>query len=154
MTGPEPPVRMPAFREVIDEKQLEDLVAYYKVVAVFGDDSDAMPESARDGYDVARDAGCFGCHGPGGLIGATNPRSFKGYIPPWRGTDFRELVRNDDELRAWILDGTIPRITENRVGRWFLSRQVIQMPAYREVLADSSVDDLMSYIKWTSEKER
>jgi mono/diheme cytochrome c family protein len=154
ITGPAPPLRMPAYRALIDEKQLEDLVAYYKVVAAFDDDAHAMPSSAREGYDVARDSGCFGCHGPGGLLGVANPRSFKGYIPPWRGTDFRELVRDDGELRAWILDGAVARIGENRVGRWFLSRQVIEMPAYREVLADSSVDDLVSYIKWTAQKER
>lgn len=145
-----PPVRMPAYRGIVDEPQLDDLVAYYKAVAVFGDEVDSMPHGAREGYSVARDSGCFGCHGPGGLLGAKNPRSFKGYIPPWRGPDFHELVRNDGELRAWILDGTVARISENRVGRWFLSRQVVQMPAYRGVLPDSSVDDLVSYVRWTS----
>lgn len=145
-----PPVRMPAYRGVIDGAQLEDLVAYYKAVAYFSDNADEMPADVREGYAVARDTGCFGCHGPGGLIGVNNPRSFKGYIPPWRGADFHDLVRNDDELRAWILDGTIPRIAENRVGRWFVSRQVVKMPEYRGVLPDSSVDDIVSYIRWTS----
>jgi len=109
-----------------------------------------MPADARRGYTAARAAGCFGCHGAGGLLGVSNPRSFKGYIPPWRGDDFHELVRNDSELRAWILDGAVPRISENRVGRWFLSRQLVKMPAYRTVLADSTVDDMVSYIRWTS----
>lgn len=145
-----PPVRMPAYRGIVDEKQLADLVAYYKAVAVFGNEVDAMPAEARDGYAIARDTGCFGCHGPGGFIGVKNPRSFKGYIPPWHGPDFHELVRNDDELRAWILDGGIARIAENRVGRWFTTRQVVKMPAYRGVLADSSVADLMSYIRWAA----
>ncbi len=145
-----PPVRMPAYRGVVDETQLEDLVAYYKAVAAFGDDVDTMPADARRGYAIAREAGCFGCHGPGGLIGVQNPRSFKGYIPPWRGPDFHDLVRDDDELRAWILDGGIDRVAENRVGRWFTTRQVVKMPAYRGVLADSSVADLMSYIRWAS----
>jgi hypothetical protein len=84
------------------------------------------------------------------LLGTQNPRSFKGYVPPWRGADFHELVKNDEELRAWILDGVIPRIESNRIGRWFLTRQVVRMPAYRGVLADSSVDDVMSYIRWTA----
>jgi mono/diheme cytochrome c family protein len=153
LAAPKPPVRMPAYRGVVDERQLEDLVAYYKAVAVFGDDVDAMSVDARQGYAVARDTGCFGCHGPGGRLGAKNPRSFKGYVPPWHGPDFHELVHHDDELRAWILDGAVPRISENRVGRWFLSRQVVKMPAYRGVLADSSVDDVMSYIKWMSREE-
>jgi mono/diheme cytochrome c family protein len=149
-----PPVRMPAYRGVIDDEQLEDLVAYYKAVAAFSDDADDMPPRARIGYAVARDSGCFGCHGPGGLVGTKNPRSFKGYVPPWRGPDFRELVGNDEELRAWILDGVISRIETNRVGRWFYSRQVVRMPAYRGVLPDSSVDDVMSYIRWTARDGR
>jgi len=145
-----PPVRMPAYRDVINEKQLDDLVAYYKAVAVYGADIDTMPSNARAGYAIARDNGCFGCHGPGGLVGSKNPRSFKGYIPPWRGDDFHDLVRDDDELRAWIRDGYIPRIAENRIGRRFMSRQVLKMPAYGEVLADSSINDVMAYIRWTS----
>ncbi len=148
--GVAPPIRMPAYRRVIDEAQLDDLVAYYKAVAVYGADFDDMPSQARDGYAVAHDAGCFGCHGPGGLLGVKNPRSFKGYIPPWRGADFDDLVRNDAELREWILDGVVGRIAENRIGGWFTERHVVRMPAYRNVLADSSVDDVMHYIRWLS----
>jgi mono/diheme cytochrome c family protein len=147
-----PPIRMPAYRGMVDEDQLEDLVAYYKVVAVYADDAEPMPADARAGYAVARDLGCFGCHGPGGLLGVKNPRSFKGYVPPWRGADFRELVRNKDELRTWILDGTVERIAENRIGRWFLTRQVVKMPAYRGVVADSSLSELIAYVTWTSER--
>lgn len=149
-----PPVRMPAYRGVVDDEELEDLVAYYKAVAVFSDDARTVPDRARLGYVVARDSGCFGCHGPGGLVGTRNPRSFKGYVPPWRGADFDELVKNDAELRAWIQDGVIPRIEANRVGRWFVSRQVVRMPAYHGVLADSSIDDVMSYIRWISRDAR
>ena len=148
--GNAPPVRMPAYAGVVSQTELEDLVAYYKVVARFGEEIDAMPADARRGYAAARDAGCFGCHGPGGLLGVSNPRSYKGYVPPWRGADYTELVRDENELRAWILDGAVPRISDNRVGRWFLSRQIVQMPAYRTVLADSTVDDIVSYVLWTS----
>jgi mono/diheme cytochrome c family protein len=113
-----------------------------------------MPARARAGYAIARDSGCFGCHGPSGLLGTPNPRSFKGYVPPWRGDDFHELVKDDEELRAWILEGVTPRIETNRVGRWFFSRQVVRMPAYRGVLPDSSVDDVMSYIRWVARDMR
>lgn len=140
------PVRMPAYRDVVDERELEDLVAYYKAVANYGD----MPAQARAGYRAARAHGCFGCHGPGGLIGVRNPRSFKGYIPPWHGSDFEELVRDDGELRAWILDGTIARLDGNRGARFFTRRQIVKMPAYRGVLPDSSVADVMAYIRWVS----
>ncbi len=144
------PLTMPAYRDVIDEHQLEDLVAYYKAVADFTD----MPADARQGYRAARALGCFGCHGPGGLLGADNPRSFKGYVPPWRGPDFQELVKNDKELRAWILDGTIPRFNDNRIARFFMRRQVVRMPAYRGVIADSTLTDVEGYIRWLSSQSR
>src|SRR5262249_16983944 len=118
--APRPPLHMPAFRGVITEKQLDDLVAYYKVIADF----DPMPDDARAGYKAAKDLGCFGCHGPGGLITAHNIRSFKGYIPPWRGDDFKDLVRNDDELKQWILNGRIDRLKNNRAALFFTRRQV------------------------------
>ena len=140
------PLHMPAYRALVSDGELADLVAYYEAVAVYPD----LPESVSAGYASARSLGCFGCHGPGGRIGARNPRSFKGYIPPWRGRDFADLVRNDDELRSWILDGAIPRLTENRVARWFMVRQVVKMPAYRGVMPDSSVAAVVRYVHWVS----
>ena len=144
------PVRMPAFRSAINEDELADLVAYYKAVAVW----DTMPDSAVRGHRTASQRGCFGCHGPGGMVGARNPRSFKGYIPPWRGKDFAELVRNEEELRSWIRDGRIPRFESNPLARFFSPRQIIQMPAYRDALTDAELDDVVAYIQWRSQKNR
>ena len=144
--APHPPLRMPAFRGVITEAQLNDLVAYYKVIADF----DPMPDDARAGYHAAKDLGCFGCHGPAGLITAHNARSFKGYIPPWRGPDFKDLVRTDDELKQWILNGRIDRLKNNRAALFFTRRQVIKMPAYRGVASDSTLAAVMDYVKWVS----
>jgi mono/diheme cytochrome c family protein len=146
--APHPPLRMPAFRGVITTAQLDDLVAYYKVIADF----DPMPDAARTGYHAAKDLGCFGCHGPGGLITAHNARSFKGYIPPWRGDDFKDLVRTDDELKQWILNGRIDRLKNNRAALFFTRRQVIKMPAYRGVATDSTLAAVMDYVKWVSGK--
>ena len=137
-------LEMPAYEELISPGELEDLVAYYKAVAVF----EPMPDDVRAGHRVARRVGCFGCHGVGGLVGSSNPRSFKGYIPPWRGADYSELVRNEDELGQWILDGTIDRFEANPLARFFTRRQVIEMPAYRERLTGEEVDDIIRYIGW------
>lgn len=147
--APRPPLRMPAYRGVITDAQLADLVAYYKVIADF----DEMPDAARAGYHAAKDLGCFGCHGPGGLITANNPRSFKGYIPPWRGADFKELVRNDFELKEWILHGKIDRLQTNKAALFFTRRQVIKMPAYQGAAPDSTLVAVMNYVKWVSGKK-
>jgi mono/diheme cytochrome c family protein len=140
------PLSMPSYREVVSDAELEDLVAYYKAVSNYGN----MPDSARAGYRVARRLGCFGCHGPAGLVGQRNPGSFKGYIPPWHGRDFGDLVRDDDELRGWILDGGIGRLEDNAIARFFTNRQKIQMPAYRDALAEGDLDALVAYIRWTA----
>jgi mono/diheme cytochrome c family protein len=147
--GAGPPVRMPAYRDLISTGQLDDLVAYFKVVAVF----DRPPEEAREGYSVAKRLGCFGCHGPGGLVGVNNPNSFKGYIPPWRGPDFEELVQNEDELRRWILDGAIDRFESRRIARYFMRKQTIRMPGYKNVITEGELEELIRYIDWLQSGE-
>ncbi len=152
-TGRDPhvlPLQMPAFRDVVDGGELDALVAYVKAVALTG----TMPEAARRGRQAAAERGCFGCHGPGGMLGVSNPKSFKGYIPPWRGKDFAEMVRNEEELRAWIQDGIIPRFESNQLASFFSKRQIIQMPAYRDVLTDVELDDIVTYIEWLSEEQK
>jgi mono/diheme cytochrome c family protein len=140
---------MPGYENVISRKELDDLVEFFKAVAAF----ETPPPTAQAGYQVASRLGCFGCHGPAGLVGSRNPRSFKGYIPPWRGRDFAELVKNDNELRKWILDGTIDRFESNPVARYFARRQVIQMPAYEDVLFEGELDALVAYIHWLEEQD-
>jgi mono/diheme cytochrome c family protein len=138
------PLSMPAYENVVSDDELKDLVAYYKAVATF----EPLPPDAREGYRLASRLGCFGCHGPGGRVGSKNPGSFKGYVPPWRGQDFEELVADDTELRQWILEGNIDRFESNPAARHFTERQVIRMPAYRSVLDDSELESLIDYIHW------
>ncbi|HEU4365599.1 MAG TPA: c-type cytochrome, partial [Candidatus Krumholzibacteria bacterium] len=142
------PIHMPAYRDIIRADQVDLLVSYVKAVALW----DPLPEAALRGRRTAARLGCFGCHGPGGMIGMANAGSFKGYIPPWRGKDFAELVRNDAELRSWILDGKIARFESNAIARFFTRRQVIQMPAYRDVVTDTEVDDIVAYIQELSKE--
>ena len=142
------PVRMRAYRDLVSVGELADLVAYFKAVAAY---DKPPPGRALDGYAVARQSGCFGCHGPGGLLGSTNPRSFKGYIPPWRGPDYSELVRSDDELTQWITEGKIDRFERNRLANHFTRRQLIRMPAYGEMLTEEQLESLMAYIRWLQE---
>lgn len=142
------PIAMPAFREVISDRELDDLVAYYQAVARYP----GIPDSVRAGYRVASAHGCFGCHGVGGLVGMPNPRSFKGYIPPWRGEDFSDLVRDEAELRAWIRDGAIERLESNPAARWFTGRQIVHMPAYRDRLTDEELEQIIAYIQWLNEE--
>jgi mono/diheme cytochrome c family protein len=138
-------IAMPAFRGSVAENDLRALVAYVKAVSDLEKPEDAK---AEEGRQVALKFGCFNCHGPQGRGAIDNPGSFKGYVPGWDGPDYAELARSDDEAREWILDGRPRRLQENRIARFFLDRQKVPMPAYRQHLTTAEVDGLLAYIRW------
>jgi len=142
---PEPLLRMPAFGDRLSNREIAALTAWLSAVAGFG-----APGSgpAAEGLRAADRLGCFGCHGPGGRGDTPNPGSLKGYVPAWNGRDFPELVRSQTELREWILDGSPARLRGNAVARWFLERQALRMPAYRDRLAASELEAVVAYIAW------
>jgi len=143
--SPAPFIPMPAYRGRLNDRELSDLVAYFNAVSGgFGD----IPEAAYEGRTVAVRVGCFGCHGPSGAGGGLNPGSFKGHIPAWDGEEFAALVRDDAELREWILDGRPKRLWDNPAARHFLEGQTIHMPAYGPHLTDDEVAKLVAYIRW------
>src|SRR5262245_36744028 len=138
-------LRMPAYRGFLSDAQLEDLVAYLRATS-----GQLVPDEkqAAKGADLAIELDCFSCHGPLGAGGEPNPGSFKGYIPGFWGTDFAELVLNDDELREWIAEGHLDRIKDHPIGGIYFKRQRIQMPAYGQFIAPEDVDALVAYVKW------
>jgi mono/diheme cytochrome c family protein len=138
-------IRMPAWRGLISGRELDDLVAFVKAVSDFEKPDDPK---AEEGRQVAHRIGCFNCHGPQGRGSMLNVRAFKGYIPSWDGADFVELVRDDREIRAWILDGGTRRAYANPAARWFLERQPIKMPAYRGRLTEDEVARIIDYMHW------
>jgi mono/diheme cytochrome c family protein len=139
---------MPAYRGYLSDSEVDDLIAYIRARSslIVPDD----PLAAR-GQELAIQLGCFGCHGPMGARGPRNPGSLKGYIPGWWGDDFRDLVRSDEELRAWILDGSIDRLRENPIARHFIDSQRVYMPAYRNFIDDSQLAALIAYVRWVNE---
>jgi len=144
-TPARPAVSMPAFEHVLRESDLEDLVAAFKVLSDMSHPPAGGPEAR--GLELARSWGCFSCHGPAGSGGLPNPGSFTGFIPGWYGADYRDLVRGREEFNRWIRSGAIPRLTRNRLASYFILRQRIQMPAYRN-LTPSQLDDLWAYARW------
>lgn len=144
-SSPPPLIPMPAYRGRITDAELADLVAYFN--AVSGGIGD-VPEAAYEGGRIAAKLGCFGCHGPSGIGGCPNPGSLKGTIPAWDGDDFKELVRDDAEMREWVLDGHPKRLWENAAARHFLDSQALKMPGYRAHLTEDQTAKLVAYIKW------
>ncbi|MFV2070466.1 MAG: hypothetical protein ACC645_26160, partial [Pirellulales bacterium] len=80
--------------------------------------------------------------------GIANPGSFVGHIAGWDGEEFAELVKDDRELREWILEGSPQRLRENRIAGFFLERQKAPMPAYRELISENELEQLIAYIHW------
>ena len=139
-------IRMPAWRGRLSEAQVDDLIAYLRALAV----ADLPDDPAiRTGYAVAERLGCFRCHGLGGRGAGRNPGSLKGYIPPWDGRDFAELVEDEAELREWILGGRPQRLQANPLARFFLDRQAIRMPAFRGRITEEELRALEAYIGWS-----
>lgn len=147
---PERAVTMPAYGDILSEADLTDLIATFK--AVSGMVAPAPGTPARKGYDLAREQRCFSCHGPAGCGGLPNPGSFTGFVPGWYGPDFGDLVRDRAEFTGWILEGGIPRLRNHPIARYFLRRQRLQMPAYRD-LASEELDALWAYLRWLEETD-
>src|SRR5262249_41268075 len=57
------------------------------------------------GYELAEQLGCHGCHGPRGVGGVPNIGTQEGEIPAWDGGMARMYVKDEKEIREWILDG-------------------------------------------------
>src|SRR5689334_7565510 len=64
---------------------------------------------AERGFRVALRAGCFHCHGPNGTGGVKNPGSEDGEVPGFSGGTPMMWVKNEQEMREYILDGAPAR---------------------------------------------
>ncbi len=104
------------------------------------------PELAS-GYDIARQMGCFGCHGLLGAGGVPNPGSFQGRIPGWLGAGFEKTLEVDGALRRVILEGSV----QDRVPLPGVPGSLLAMPAYGERLDSVEVEILVRYLRWLHE---
>jgi mono/diheme cytochrome c family protein len=143
-------IRMPAYRGTVSAQQVDLLVAYLRAAS---DLLAPAEEPAARGADLVAQYGCFACHGEMGSGGLPNPGSLKGYIPGFGGADFDELVQTDEELRAWIADGGIPRLRDDPAARFFIDRQRIQMPAFGTHLTADEIEAIMAYVRWLAKGE-
>jgi mono/diheme cytochrome c family protein len=143
-------LRMPEFRGWISSADLTALVAYLRLVSGLLQPRDEM---VARGEGLARHLGCFACHGEMGMGGHPNPGSLKGYIPGFLGEDFRELVRDDDELMTWLREGTLPRIAQHTLGQYFFARQRIRMPAFKRFVSDDDLQAVAAYVRWLASRQ-
>src|SRR2546425_6345607 len=124
-------LRMPAFKGRLNERQMNDLVAYVTAMAGMPEPEDSL---SSHGLERAEALGCVGCHGSGGRLAHPNPGSLKGYVPSWDGEDFPDLVKDSTEFREWVTRGISDRFKRDRFARFFLDRAVLKMPAFERHL--------------------
>ena len=138
-------LRMPAFEGRLKKREIDDLVAFVMAVS-----PDPAPQDSfvAHGRDRAGELGCVGCHGEGGRFARRNPGSLKGYVPPWDGPDFAELVADSAEFAEWVNRGVSQRFKQNPAARFFLKRATLHMPAYEKHLQPGDVDALWAYVSW------
>jgi mono/diheme cytochrome c family protein len=138
-------LRMPAYGHRLSARKIDDLVAF--VLAVNGQPA-PKDSLALSGRDRAEALGCFGCHGAAGRFARPNPGSLKGYIPPWDGPDFPELVQGRQEFGEWVERGVSGRFEKNPIAQYFLKRAPVKMRPYRGHLEPGDVDALWAYVRW------
>lgn len=138
-------IKMPAFKRVVSQKDVEDIVVFIKANALL---LNPKTKAFKKGRDIVLENGCFACHGPSGAGGILNPGSFKGYIPSLSGNDFNELVKDEKELVEWIKKGKLQRFERNPLARFFTHRQVIKMPAYEKILSKEKIKLVVDYLHW------
>lgn len=137
-------IRMPAYGEIVSESELRSLVAFAAAVERIDRPTD---DAAARGRDLARSNGCFSCHGVDGSGGVPNPGSLGGFIPGFLGENFTDLVRDEDEFREWVIEGTSSRLETNPLVRFFWRRQRLSMPAYRGEVGDEEIEAIWKWVE-------
>lgn len=138
-------LRMPAYGDRLSKEKIDDLVAFVMAMSGLPAPEDSLVVFGRD---RAHALGCVGCHGVGGRLARPNPGSLKGYVPPWDGPDFIDLVRDRNEFGEWVENGVSERFRHDPLAQFFLRRAPLHMPAYRVHLEPGDVDALWAYVQW------
>lgn len=133
----------------------QDYLAYFEMVRLKRNFalriSAGNPNRLLKGEGLARDYGCFQCHGDLGQGGSRNHRALKGYIPGYFGDDFVALTRGGsaESIMAWIRHGADPALVDSGVrgyiARFFLERQAVKMPQFR-TLPENEIRLLVEYL--------
>ncbi len=101
--------------------------------------------AAERGRRLAEEAGCFGCHGPGGLRGAANDGRVDRTVPNFED-DLMMYAKTPGEIREWIRDGVTRRRAQSRTWRGERERGALRMPAFKGRLSERQTEDLVAYV--------
>jgi len=145
-------LQMPAYSTVVDEADAEDLHAW-ALIAGHKTPSEEMVQANRvaAGDALASKHGCYRCHGDLGQGGVPNPGSLTGEVPPLTGDEFDHLSNGGqpEAVEEWIRMGRSEAFLAGNplapAGRWFMDRQLVQMPPYEEILNEEEIQILVEF---------
>src|SRR5262245_58723856 len=106
--------------------------------------------AAERGRRVASAQGCFTCHGPAGTKGTANPGRSDKAVPTFAG-DLMMFADDAGQVREWILDGGTAKKRASRSWQADRAAGALRMPAFRGVLSDGQVADLVAYVMAVSD---
>src|SRR5262245_10412230 len=103
-----------------------------------------LPPAER-GRRVAERTGCFGCHGPGGLQGASNAGRTDKTVPNF-ADDVMMYAKTPEEIHEWIHNGVTRKKAASVTWRTDRDRGTLKMPAFRGCMSERDMDDLVAYV--------
>jgi hypothetical protein len=103
----------------------------------------------RRGIARAGELGCTSCHGYLGASGLKDPGGESVEVPAWSGGMSMMYVRNDRDIRHYILEGSVPTLERpaSDAAGGPPPKAAIAMPAFRAALSGSDLDDLTAAFK-------
>jgi len=102
--------------------------------------------AAERGRRLAERTGCFACHGPEGSRGVANPGRTDATVPNFEGDVMMFAAHGPDELREWIREGVTAKRAESQTWRQQRDRGALKMPAFKDRLSDSQIEDLVALV--------
>jgi len=107
---------------------------------------------AARGRRLAATLGCFACHGPAGTGGTKNPNSKEGEVPAFVEQTQMMYIKTNADVREYILFGAPKRRRDDPDYVKRIESAALRMPAYRPFVSDAQVDDLVAYLRATSDQ--
>lgn len=92
------------------------------------------------GREVARQNGCFNCHGAEGVKGIPNPGYQYEEVPAWQGQTTMMFLKDSSEIRQYVLNGKPDRKEEKAEG-------LLHMPSFEGTIKGQDLEDLILYLK-------
>jgi mono/diheme cytochrome c family protein len=120
---------------------------FLSVVAVLAVNVARRPHlpAAERGRRVAERTGCFGCHGPGGLHGASNPGRTDRTVPDF-ADDVMMYAKTPEEIHEWIHEGVTRKKAASVTWRRERDRGALRMPAFEGRMSERDMGDLVAYV--------